>query len=81
MSEFAVVGIDLGKNVFHVVAMHVQGHIVKRRKSSTKWSGKVQVHGDLEIAPEGPQSAAQSKAATHPPLKPCSWSLQATWSG
>ena len=32
MSEFAVVGIDLGKNVFHVVAMDVQGHIIKHRK-------------------------------------------------
>ena len=32
MPEFAVVGIDLGKNVFHVVAMDVQGHIVRRRK-------------------------------------------------
>ena len=32
MPEFAVDGIDLGKNVFHVVAMDSQGHIVKRRK-------------------------------------------------
>ncbi|MFA3919461.1 IS110 family transposase [Ruegeria hyattellae] len=32
MSEFAVVGVDLGKNVLHVVAMDVGGNIVKRRK-------------------------------------------------
>ncbi|SDM07422.1 Transposase, partial [Aliiruegeria lutimaris] len=32
MTEIAVVGIDLGKNVFHLIAMDGAGNIVKRRK-------------------------------------------------
>lgn len=32
MTEISVVGIDLGKSVFHVIAMDGAGHIVKRRK-------------------------------------------------
>jgi transposase len=32
MTEIAVVGIDLGKNVLHLIAMDGAGHIVKQRK-------------------------------------------------
>lgn len=32
MNEISVIGLDLGKHVFHLVCMNAGGHIVKRRK-------------------------------------------------
>ena len=33
MNEIRVIGLDLGKNVFHVVCIDALGQIVKRRKA------------------------------------------------
>ncbi|MEO0430002.1 MAG: hypothetical protein AAF160_21515 [Pseudomonadota bacterium] len=36
MNEIHVVGIDLGKNVFHLICMEGHGQIVKRRRCSRR---------------------------------------------